>query len=679
MTFSPVWTAELNQTVSQPPAVVGDLLVVPTQPSGMAALHGVITAVSLTDGTIKWRHSLEYSLVSGLVAHQWQGQDVVIVTGSSSDFMNGKGNLFALNTAGEEVWRWESKDEHFSAPFMLEDTAVVVVGGKTLLLAGFDGSEQRISLSVQASMSAPLVLNDIVYVSSRSPNLLAINLQGEKQWQYTCDGEKNNWLDKTPIVIEERVIATSSRGSIYVVEQATGKLVWRDELGEGRNASPPATDGENIFVGCKTGVLALDVDNGRVMWRFDTPRPVSAQPLVLRDHVLFNSEDHNLYVVDKDSGTEQWQYELPRRIEMPPLLTETAVLVVDRGGNVVALERPSDLVDEPAAAPIVDPAIIREMRWQAAQDFEREDNFLAAAELWREMGELERAAVQYEAGEAWLIAAKLWRQLDRYGKRADALKRHAQNMSRGDASDEEKALAWENATRIFAEMGEKEERVAGEREVARYRRLPILAAEIRPEPMVKNAWAKVEYTIRNVGFGTAQYMTVQLKDDRFEGQVSVTQNMVTLAAGRDSRGRLDVRPRDQGSSVPMRISIEFMDKSGLQQVEKIFYLPVSGEITQVMTQAANTSFGSTGSREALAELPTPEGVDLFSLRNKLMQYFSREELSDVVFELGISEDNFSDRLPVMARELITALARIGRIEDLIAICERERSHVSWRD
>jgi hypothetical protein len=130
----------------------------------------------------------------------------------------------------------------------------------------------------------------------------------------------------------------------------------------------------------------------------------------------------------------------------------------------------------------------------------------------------------------------------------------------------------------------------------------------------------------------------------------------------------------------MQFNIEYMDKSGLQKIERIFYMPVAGEVTQIMTQPIDTGvLGSTGSREALASLPTPEGVNLVDFRNKLTQNFSREELSDVLFELGLTEDDFSERLSTMARELITALARNGRIEELIAICERDRSHVAWRD
>ena len=681
MTVNAFWTAELKQTVSQPPIVVGDLLIVATQPSGAMAMHGVITAVSLADGTTAWQKSLEYSLVSGLVAYRWQDQEVIIVTGSSSDFMNGQGNLFALNTSGDEVWRWQTDEEHFSAPQLMGNKVVVAVGGKALALIDLDGGDDhRFSLGAQAAMAAPLVVDGMVFVPCRSANLLALGLDGQLQWHFSFAGDKQDWLDKTPVMAEERVIATSSRGSIYVLDRATGQTVWHELLGEGRDTSPPATDGEHIFVGFRQGIAALAVGNGRILWTFDTPRPVSARPLVLRDHVLITSEDHKLYVLDKHDGTEQWQQELPRRIEMPPLLTESAVLVADRGGNVVAVQRPSGLVDKPAAEPVVDPAILRQTRRQAAENFEHEDDFLAAAELWHELGELERAAVQYEAGDAWLQAAQIWRQLDRYGRRAEALKHHAQIISQSDTPDEKKAEAWAEATRIFAEMGEKEERDAGRQEIARYRRLPILTVEIQPEPMIINAWAKVEYKIKNVGFGTARYMTVQLKDDRFEGQMSITQNMVTLAAGRISSGRLDVRPRHQGSSVPMQLNIEYMDKSGLQQEEKIFYLPVSGEVAQVVTRPLDTStFGSTGSREALARLPAPEGVNLFELRNKLVQSFSREELSDVLFELELSEDDFSERLSSMARELITALARNGRIEELLVICERERSHISWRE
>ena len=674
-----LWTAELKQTVSQPPLALGDLLLVASRPSGSTmAQHGLVSAVSLADGTLRWQKTFEYSLISGLAAHHWREQDVVIITSSSSDFLKGQGNLLALNTAGEEVWRWPGEEEHFSAPTMLADTAVVVAGGRTLVLADLQGGEQHIPLSVQASLSAPLVVNHVAYISCRSADLLAMGLTGEEQWHFTFAGDKQDWLDKTPVIAGAHIIATSSRGSIYVLEQATGQLVWHEVPDEGRNASPPATDGEHLYVGGKQGVIALAVGNGRTHWTFTTSRPVLAKPLVLRDHVLVTSEDHKFYLLDKKSGTEQWHFELPRRIEMPPLLTETAILVADRGGNVVALPRPAEVTAEPAAEPVVDPAVRRELRWQAAERFEQEKQFQIAAELWHELGELERAAVQYEAGEDWLSAAKLWRQLDRYGKRAEALKRHAQSLSQ--ATDAEKAAAWENASRVFAEMGEKAERDAAKREVARYRGLPILNVEIEAEEMIKNAWAKIQYTVRNEGFGTAQYMTVQLKDDRFEGQMSATQTMVTVAAGREATGRLEVRPRHQGSSVPMQINIEYIDKSGLQKLEHIFYLPVSGEGTQVVTRPLDTgAYGSTGSREALARLPAPEGVDLVELRSKLMQYFSREELSDVLFELGISEENFSDRLNIMARELITALARNGRIEELITICERDRSHVAWRD
>jgi outer membrane protein assembly factor BamB len=676
-----LWTAELEQTVIQPPVVLGDLLLVASQPSGTTAQHGLVSAVSLADGALRWQKTFEYSLVSGLETHHWRGQEVVIVTSSSSDFLKGRGNLLALNMAGEEVWRWPAEEEHFSAPAMLGDSVVVVVGGRTLALVELHGGgELRIPLAVPASLSAPLVVDDVAYISCRSADLLAIGLNGEEQWHFTFAGDKQDWLDKRPVIVEASVIATSSRGSIYVLEQATGKLIWHEVLSGERNTSPPATDGEDLYVGYQQGVVALAVSNGRTHWTFPTSRPVSARPLVLCDHLLLTSEDHKLYLLDKKSGTEQWRFELPRRIEVPPLLTESAILVADRGGSIVALERPSELTAEPAAEPVVDTAVTRERHRQDAERFEQERQFLKAAELWHELGELEQAAGQYEAGQDWLSASKLWRQLDHYGKQAEALKRHAQHLSLSQAANEEKAAAWENAARVFAEMGEKDERAAGEREIARYRGLPILNIEIEAEEMSKNAWAKVLYTIRNEGYGTAQYLTVQLNDDRFEGQMSATQAMVSVAVGRESTGRLEVRPRHQGSSVPMQINIEYMDKSGLQKLERIFYLPVAGEITQIVTGPLDTgALGATGSREALAQLPAPDGVNLFDFRNKLVKYFSREELIEVVFELGLSEDDFSERLSTMARELITALARSGRIEALIVICERDRSHVTWRN
>ncbi|MEJ2750576.1 MAG: PQQ-binding-like beta-propeller repeat protein, partial [Anaerolineae bacterium] len=468
------------------------------------------------------------------------------------------------------------------------------------------------------------------------------------------------------------VYAVSSLGHLFALERASGKMVWYATLSEKRPLSAPAIHDDTLYVGFAEGVAALDRRNGRTQWTFATSRPVSAQPLVIHDTLYCTGEDHHLYALDLATGEERWQQTLTRRIETPPLLAKSALLVADRGGHVVAWERP--FVPETAVVePVTDPDALK----QKAAAHETADEPLAAAAIWYDLGQLERAAQQYEAGGDWSKAAQLWQRLDRYGKRAEAYEQYArQLLGDGQIDDEEKAIAWEQAARAYAETGKKEARQRCEREAARFRRQPILSLEIEPEgPMEVEAWARVNYTVRNEGFGVARGLNVAIKDDRFEGQSAHTQTIVTLQPGREYQNWLDVSPKAHGSSVPMQLLVEYIDKSNcVHKLERTFYLevaedrelPATGPLTPT-----SVSVG-TGSLEILSTITSPDGRDLYALRNQIVQAFKKDEMIDVLFQMNLREDDFDERLSSMVRELIVYVVQNGRFDELLAICQERR-------
>jgi outer membrane protein assembly factor BamB len=677
-----IWTAELDQTISQPPLVFGDTLLLVTQPSGPVVQHNGLQALDLATGEPRWQHAFEYALVSGIRAYRLvaEAQEIAVVATSSSDFLQGEGGLLAFDEAGTIIWRGKSEEQHYSAPVVKDRQVFVVAGGKKLLIISpeANGDDQRsIPLSIAASQSAPVIVGGVAYIPCRGPDLLAVALDGDERWHFQFQGSKQDWLDQTPLVIEEFVYAVSSQGSVFALERETGQMVWQVTVGEGRPLSPPTIHHDSLYVGFAGGVAALDRRNGRTQWTFPTSRPVSAQPLVIHDTLYCTGEDHHLYALDLASGEERWRLELARRIETPPVLAKSALLVVDRGGKVVALERP--YVPETA---VVQPAADPASREQRAEAYEAADKPLAAAAIWLESGQLERAALLYEIGGSWLEAAQLWQQLDRYGKRAEAFEQHARQM-RGDGhlSDEEKALAWEQAARAYAETGQKEARQRCEREMARFRRQPILTIEIEPEgPMEVDAWARVNYTVRNEGFGVARGLNVTVKDDRFEGQSARTQTIVTLQPGREYQHWLDVSPKAYGSSVPMQTLIEYVDKSNcVHKLERTFYLEVAEDKDLPATAPLTPTSVSTGtgSLEILSTIDAPDGRDLYALRNQIVLAFNKDEIVDVLFQLELREDDFDERLSSLVRELIVHLVQNGRLDELITICRERRPNVEW--
>lgn len=674
-----LWTAVLDQNIIHPLQTIGETAIAATQPSGPAPEHGSLQAVSLADGVLRWRHDFEFALVSGMQAYRLHAEqkDILVVAVSSSDFLKGEGAVLAFDEVGEIYWRWQGVGgQHYAAPVVV-NRQVVVAGGKSLLIISpeQEGDDvERITLPATASLSAPSVHDGVAYVPCRGPELLAVELAGGVRWHFQYPGGKRDWLDKTPVLANDLVFAASSLGMLYALDRASGNLQWKTAVGENRPLGQPIIHDGRLFVGHRDGLDALDAHNGRTLWTFSTKRPVSAAPLILHDTLYVTDENHFFHALDLKTGAVRWQYELPRRIETPPLLTASSLLIADRGGNIVALERP--LIPDAKSETAADTAQTKEEKRKAAHTFNEQNQPLKAAELWVELGELEQAAAAYEVGEAWQDAADLWQRLDRYGKRAKALARHALAMSKQDIDDEEKAAVWEKAARAFAESGEKKSRLKAELEIARYRQQAILTVAIEPESeMILNAWSRLNFTVHNEGFGPARRLHVSLKDDRFEGQTARTQTIITLQPERDYGHWLDVVPRAYGSDVPMQLVIEYADKANnIHTLERTFYLEVKPE-TGLLSLSSQPD-PSTGTQE-LAELPQVDGRDLYELREKLTDYFSKDELTDIIFELGLRAGDFSERLSAMAREMVIGLAENGRLDELIAICQERRPKVDW--
>ncbi|UCG22602.1 MAG: hypothetical protein JSW55_10480, partial [Chloroflexota bacterium] len=373
--------------------------------------------------------------------------------------------------------------------------------------------------------------------------------------------------------------------------------------------------------------------------------------------------DHTLYALQKATGEVLWRYSMNRRIEMPPVLAPMALLVVDRGGSIIALERPPE--PEPVAEPELDPAALR----ATAEAFEQQGDHLQAAEKWCQIGELDRAAKQYEAGTAWLEAAETWQKLFRYNRRAEAYEQHARLLSKQDIDDEEKAAAWEQAAHAYRETTLRAERLHAETEVARYRKQPILELKIEHDDLMVETWSAINYTIVNKGFGPARLMGVLVKPDRFETEssVSVVQPVIHSDSPPYTRS-LQVRPLQKGEGVPMKFVVEFRDdRNQNHRFDRTFNVPVLSE------SETSTDFRITGVR-----LSSEERKRYFTLARTLAARFSMEEFEDLLFAMGINEDNLEGTtLAAKARELVKYCLRRESIGELIDMGISIRKDVDW--
>jgi hypothetical protein len=223
-------------------------------------------------------------------------------------------------------------------------------------------------------MAAPALAGEGAYIPGRGSKLLAVGPAGQVRWQFVAQ-QAGAWLDKTPLVVGERLFAVLNlAGAVAALGAADGALLWQTSLGPpGSPLTPPVSDGQRLYLGSRAGLYALDLADGRELWRRPVERGLEAGPVVAGDVVYAAGRDHRLYALEAATGRVWWQYAVERRLETPPLITagpQPLALIVDQGGTVVAVARPLSPVEEAArqveaaATPLVsphDPAVIRQL------------------------------------------------------------------------------------------------------------------------------------------------------------------------------------------------------------------------------------------------------------------------------------------------------------------------------
>jgi hypothetical protein len=426
----------------------------------------------------------------------------------------------------------------------------------------------------------------MAYVPCRGPHLLAVGLNGEMRWRF-ADDDSDAWLDKTPILVNDHLFVVLTTGAVLALHTADGSRAWRVDVGpSGKALSPPTTDGEGLYVGVRDGLYALDLTDGDELWYFPTARRVEAVPVVHAGVIYATCHDHYLYALDATSGAELWRYEVDRRIEVSPVLAhcgdpaEHCVIIADRGGTITAVARPLSAAEHEAQGHWLEAASIYADLGrvaQAAELLEGHGEPLKAAKLWEKAGEPKRAAGQYEQAGAWQEAAELWCALGRPLRQAEALEQHARSLGEKAYSDEEQAAAWQAAAQTFEAEGERERVAVCRKEVAKCLRLPIITLDVElDQGLVLGAWSRLRFIVRNEGFGPARNLVIRAKDDRFQGTVMKTCEIITLRARQECVQPVDARPLEYGRTVPLRVQVDYEDPDGkLQCCKHTIYFPVA--------------------------------------------------------------------------------------------------------
>jgi hypothetical protein len=226
---------------------------------------------------------------------EWGGDPVVgdgIVVGAASHY---NASIGALRLDGKPLWKCTlASSQSHPAGSAAIDRGTVYQGtnhGLYALDAG-TGKERWCCKINGINGSAPMVVNDLVFIASKGA-LNAVDIAtGRKKWQFKYKGE--NYEENTPVLHYDGVLFWRGNKWLFAlpIDNKGKDLLWKREVGSHRVAGPALVDGKlwtMVNVGYKPGLECINPGTGKSEWRLEIDSvghgnfAANGAQLVLRD------------------------------------------------------------------------------------------------------------------------------------------------------------------------------------------------------------------------------------------------------------------------------------------------------------------------------------------------------------------------------------------------------------
>jgi outer membrane protein assembly factor BamB len=190
--------------------------------------------------------------------------------------------------------------------------------------------------------ATPCVAGDKVYFGAGDDGLYCLDAaSGKERWHLT-----GLHVDANPLVAGHRVYGGSGVGDAYketvlfCLDADTGKEQWRMPM-DLPTWGMAALYGEQLYVGIGNGnfmfsadqlekpdkpagaVLCLEAATGKRVWRYDVGDGVHVRVSVDARNVYFGSRDQYCYCLDRQEGTLSWKTDLGSPVLASPFLVQS--------------------------------------------------------------------------------------------------------------------------------------------------------------------------------------------------------------------------------------------------------------------------------------------------------------------------------------------------------------------
>ena len=173
---------------------------------------------------------------------------------------------------GKKLWSFASGKRIVGTPAVSEGIVVFGSADRNIyVLNAADGSLRWKVEAAEPVLGAVTIHEGIAYVGASDKTFRAIDIQtGKVVWSYN---QVKGYIETKPLVVDDKVIFSAWDNTLYALEKATGKEVWKWTGGLTRMHFSPAavwpvaSNGKVFIADPQRAMTAVNLQNGETVWR----------------------------------------------------------------------------------------------------------------------------------------------------------------------------------------------------------------------------------------------------------------------------------------------------------------------------------------------------------------------------------------------------------------------------
>ena len=203
---------------------------------------------------------------------------------------------------------WEFKTSGFV------DAALVAAGGK-FIVGSWDGHLTALTPSGSVVWSrrfsnvidaTPASDGQRLYLQTWDRSFFALNPKdGDELWRFSyAPSPSDDHRQASPLVVDNIVLLPAWNGMLYALDVATGNRLWQYDTG-GALRAEPAWDEDRIYVGNDAGLLLALNLRGEILWQVRLNAPLLSTPAVTPAGPIVVQRNGEVVALDR-SGRKRW-------------------------------------------------------------------------------------------------------------------------------------------------------------------------------------------------------------------------------------------------------------------------------------------------------------------------------------------------------------------------------------